>query len=76
MQARLNALKTRHEILEAKIHGERSRPKPDDLRLTILKRMKLRIRDDIARIEHALLAETELFGSRWNRRSGAKPTTA
>ncbi len=57
MYARLNALKVRHDILESKIQGEMSRPRPDDLRLRLLKRMKLKLRDEMAGIEDRLFSE-------------------
>lgn len=56
MYPRLHALRVRHDILESKIHGELTRPRPDHLRLTLLKRMKLKLRDEIAGIERALAA--------------------
>jgi hypothetical protein len=40
MIARLNALRTRHGILEAKIDAEHSRPRPDTIRVKILKKMR------------------------------------
>ena len=57
MYARLKALKVRHDILESKIQGEMSRPRPDDLRLRLLKRMKLKLRDEMAGIEDRLFSE-------------------
>lgn len=67
MYARLNALKVRHDILESKIHGEMSRPRPDDLRLRLLKRMKLKLRDEMAGIERLLFSK-ESSGQSNNRR--------
>ncbi len=56
MYPRLHALKIRHDILESKIHGELTRPHPDHLRLTLLKRMRLKLRDEIAGLERAIAA--------------------
>ena len=70
MHARLKALQARHDILESKIHGEMVRPLPDDLRLTLLKRMKLKLRDEIAGIEHAMSAQIDF------RRETVAPQTA
>ena len=54
MHARLDALRSRHGILESRIQGELQRPCPDLLRLAQLKRMKLRLREQIVEIESAL----------------------
>jgi hypothetical protein len=66
MYPRLHALRVRHDILESKIDGELARPRPDQLRLTLLKRMKLKLRDEIAGIENALAV-----GQRLERRAEA-----
>ncbi len=55
MIARLNALRSRHGILQAKIDAEHLRPKPDNIRVTILKKMRLKLRDQIERYERILL---------------------
>ena len=47
----LTALETKHHDLEAKIDDEMHRPAPDQFRLTTLKREKLRIKDEIAKLE-------------------------
>jgi hypothetical protein len=44
-----------------------SRPRPDDLRLRLLKRMKLKLRDEMAGIEKLLFSE-ESSGQSNNRR--------
>lgn len=62
MYARLNALKFRHDILESKIQGEMSRPRPDDIRLKLLKSMKLKLRDEIASIEQFLISAGRATG--------------
>lgn len=51
MIARLKALRARHGILEAKIDAERARPRPDGIRVQLLKKMRLKLRDEIARYE-------------------------
>lgn len=55
MQNHLKALYARHGIIEAKIHGEQSRPKPDSLRVRALKKMKLRLRDQIRTVERQMM---------------------
>lgn len=45
---RLNSLRSKHATLEREIDEEIHRPLPDELRLTELKREKLRIKDEIA----------------------------
>lgn len=55
MIARLNALRSRHGILQAKIDAEHSRPSPDTIRVKILKKMRLKLRDQIDRYERLLL---------------------
>lgn len=55
MIARLNALRSRHGILQAKIDAEHSRPSPDTIRVKILKKMRLKLRDQIERYERIVL---------------------
>ena len=55
MIARLNALRSRHGILQAKIDAEHARPSPDTIRVKILKKMRLKLRDQIERYERILL---------------------
>ncbi len=54
MQNRLKSLYARHGILEAKIHGEQSRPAPDSIRVKALKKMKLKLRDQIEAMERRM----------------------
>ncbi len=54
MSRKLKNLWTEHAILEAKIDREQRRPLADNLRLSSLKRMKLAIRDEIAKLEDRL----------------------
>lgn len=63
MIARLNALRTRHGILQAKIDGENSRPRPDTIRVKILKKMRLKLRDQIARYERILVGPRRQISS-------------
>ena len=56
MQNRLKALYARLGIVEAKIHGEQSRPQPDSLRVRALKKMKLKLRDQIQIMERRFAA--------------------
>jgi hypothetical protein len=48
---RLEALKARHAGLEAEIAEENKRPHPDDGIIHSLKKEKLRVKDEIARLE-------------------------
>ncbi|MFQ5785721.1 MAG: YdcH family protein [Alphaproteobacteria bacterium] len=52
-EARLVALTSKHTELEEAIDDENHRPLPDSLRILRLKRQKLRIKDEIARLQHA-----------------------
>ena len=45
---RIDSLLVKHASLERAIDEENQRPHPDDLRLTELKREKLRVKDEIA----------------------------
>ncbi len=47
----VESLKSKHAELEAAIESEYSRPCPDEVYLHDLKRQKLRIKDEIARID-------------------------
>lgn len=51
--ARLASLSSKHAELEQAIEDENHRPLPDNLLITQLKRRKLRIKDEIARLQHA-----------------------
>ena len=50
LEDRLVALKARHTTLEDMIHQELTRPHPDEIEVTALKKEKLRIKDQIAGI--------------------------
>ena len=49
---RIEALKAKHARLEHEIEEETHRPHPDDMHLTQLKREKLKIKDEMVRIQH------------------------
>lgn len=49
---RLDSLRLRHAALETKLHDELLRPHPDDMELAKLKREKLKLKDEIARLAH------------------------
>ncbi|MEM1132194.1 MAG: YdcH family protein [Pseudomonadota bacterium] len=42
------ALKSKHEALDAEIHAEEQRPHPDDIRLSDLKKRKLRLKEELS----------------------------
>ncbi|HTH99645.1 MAG TPA: YdcH family protein [Acidisoma sp.] len=50
LQARLDTLKDRHANLEARLASEDRRPAPDSETLTTLKREKLRLKEEMARL--------------------------
>ena len=50
MQDYVDSLRSKHALLEQQIDAELHRPLPDQSTLTRLKREKLRIKDEIARL--------------------------
>ena len=50
LEERIEALKTKHQALEAAIEEQTSRPHPDDYEIASLKKQKLRIKDELASI--------------------------
>jgi hypothetical protein len=48
---RIDSLRARHAWLEEKLDNESGRPLPDDTMVHDLKRQKLAIKDEIARLE-------------------------
>ncbi len=48
---RLDSLKARHAGLEAQIAEETRKPHPDDTTIHALKKEKLKLKDEIARLE-------------------------
>ncbi|MBU4530924.1 MAG: YdcH family protein [Hoeflea sp.] len=63
MIARLRALRARHGILQAKIDAETSRPRPDTIRVKILKKMRLKLRDQIALYERLVMGSRRQISS-------------
>ena len=50
-EARVTALSSKHAYLDNAIDQEAHRPSPDYVRITEMKREKLRIKDEIVRLE-------------------------
>ena len=48
VEERIEALKSKHQSLETAIKEENSRPHPDEIHTSSLKKQKLRIKDEIA----------------------------
>ena len=55
----VDALRAKHATLKHAVEQENQRPHPDDLHIAELKREKLRIKDEIARLEAELSAEAD-----------------
>jgi hypothetical protein len=53
MKALLKSLISRHEILEARISAEQRKPLPDDLRIRAMKKLKLKLKEQIAFLERS-----------------------
>ncbi len=51
LQAHISELEAKHHALKTEIEKEQSHPSADDLHITELKRRKLRIKDEIARLK-------------------------
>ena len=51
MQSHLAELEKRHRALEAEIAEARTHPSTDDLKIAELKRRKLLVKDEIARLQ-------------------------
>ena len=51
LSARLDSLRDRHASLESRILEEDTRPRPDDQALAKLKREKLRLKEEMERIQ-------------------------
>ena len=52
VEPRLRSLEEKHHGLETRIEAESHRPRPDQALLTNLKREKLRIREEMSRLQH------------------------
>jgi hypothetical protein len=50
LKAHLQSLNTRHQELDSLLSTEMKHPQPDDTRMVELKRLKLRIKDQIERL--------------------------
>ncbi len=50
LQARIDTLKDRHANLEARLASEDQRPAPDSEMIGLLKREKLRLKEEMARL--------------------------
>jgi hypothetical protein len=50
MQAHLAELERRHRVLESQINEALAHPSADDLKLAEMKRRKLQLKDEIARL--------------------------
>lgn len=48
---RVSALKQRHQTLQHQIDVEETRPLPDEAQIAVLKKQKLKIKDELASIE-------------------------
>ena len=55
IESHLAELEKRHEALEEQISEALTHPSTDDLQLLELKRKKLNVKDEIARIRHDVL---------------------
>jgi hypothetical protein len=51
IEAHLAELERRHRALEAELNEARAHPSVDDLQLVALKRRKLQVKDEIARLQ-------------------------
>ena len=53
MDDRIESLRSKHAELEQQITQENTRPHPDDNLIHDLKKQKLRIKDELAKLDHA-----------------------
>ena len=51
LHARIESLKARHAVLETRLLDEDHRPRPDDTALARLKLEKLRLKDEMERLQ-------------------------
>ena len=51
LEERVGALRNRHQSLEQQLANENSRPHPDDVVIAKLKREKLKLKDELARLQ-------------------------
>ena len=52
LQSRIESLKGRHAVLDTRILDEDGRPRPDTQTLTRLKAEKLRLKEEVERLQH------------------------
>jgi hypothetical protein len=52
LDSRIEALRAKHAELEKSIHEQEIHPKPDDDIIHALKKQKLRVKDELARLQH------------------------
>ena len=52
LESHLDALTQKHVALKHNIDEERQRPNPDNLKLSELKRQKLKVKDEIVQLQH------------------------
>jgi len=52
MQSHLAELERRHQALDAEITEAMAHPSTDDLKIAELKRRKLQVKDELARLRH------------------------
>lgn len=55
----LDSLKRKHSVLEEKIADVSARPMPDQSQVTMLKREKLRLKEQIEKIESSAEQQTQ-----------------
>ena len=53
---RIDSLKARHAAIDAQIHAETNRPKPDALLLHKLKTEKLHVKEELEKLRHGTRA--------------------
>lgn len=56
LQDRVESLKAKHAALDHQIAVENRRPLPDTAQISVLKRQKLRIKEELDRIQHPPIA--------------------
>ena len=54
LRSELGALRIEHQDLDAAVSALQSKPRPDMIQIARLKKKKLRLRDEIARLEDEL----------------------
>ncbi|MDP6815772.1 MAG: DUF465 domain-containing protein [Alphaproteobacteria bacterium] len=50
-ETEIEQLRKRHQALKSEIEEENQRPHPDDLKITALKKQKLKLKDEILQLE-------------------------